>query len=147
MPHHLGLFGGTSFRTLDQRAQPVIEMTSEHGQFETQFWLNLRANHLHPGVIAGGDDHTARPGLEGIAGVWMEVSGPGSEISKPPHRRAIGAASAPLFRRARTRPPDVQLDGVEPGGTLVRTAGDTRQSARRCASPTFRTAKAAAARQ
>jgi hypothetical protein len=130
--HHLGLFGGASFRATDPHAQPVIEMTSEHGQYETQFWYKLRANHVRPGVIAGGDDHTGHPGLEGLAGVWMEVSGPPGEVSlqtATPHevfkaalrqRRCFGVRKDALW-------PEVLLDGIEPGGTLARTAGDTRQ--------------------
>jgi hypothetical protein len=81
MPHHLGLFGGASFLQTDPVAQPVIEISSEHGEFEREFWHELLLHDLTAGVVSGGDDHTAQPGTSGLAGVWVEERGPAGDVT------------------------------------------------------------------
>lgn len=128
MPHHLGLFGGASFLQTDPVAQPVIEISSEHGEFEREFWHALLQHDLTAGVVSGGDDHTAQPGTAGLAGVWVEEHGPAGDVtvdnSSPRaafkdalrQRRCLAARKDGLWI-------DAQLDGAPPGAVLHLPAG------------------------
>jgi len=87
VPHHLGQpllappsFEGGCFNAL---VQPVTEVKSVHGIYEPQLATKLRESGKRFGVIASGDDHGARPGLDGIAGVWMLEEQGGIPVGTP----------------------------------------------------------------
>jgi hypothetical protein len=132
MPHHLGLFGGASLLQTDPLAQPVIEISSQHGEFEREFWHKLLLNHLTIGVVSGGDIHTAQPGTAGLAGVWVEERGPAGDVTvenSSPHaafkdalrqRRCFGARRNGLWI-------DALLDGAAPGAVLAVPADPPHQ--------------------
>ena len=73
VPHHLGkpTTGGATFLLYDPVVQPIVEVASIHGIYEDKLIEKLVVNHARVGVTAAGDDHAARPGLTGLAGIWV----------------------------------------------------------------------------
>jgi hypothetical protein len=76
VPHHLSKFGGTTFLQYDAFTQPVTEVSSVHGVFEDTLIEKLVGNQVRFGVTSAGDDHTASPGVGGIAGVFVDATAP-----------------------------------------------------------------------
>lgn len=115
VPHHLGKLGGATFLEFDPYVQPVTEVASVHGQYEAQLQEKLLVDGKRFGVICGGDDHNAKPGRGGIAGVWVPTSQLGDrEAFKQAlrDRRCFGARPDGAWM-------DVKLQGVVPGSELV----------------------------
>jgi hypothetical protein len=73
-PHHLGKFGGTTFKMLEHQAQPVTEVCSVHGTFEAELVQKLKDG-ARFGVTCAGDIHTGAPGTGGLAGIWVPDDG------------------------------------------------------------------------
>lgn len=98
VPHHLGqpLLAPPSFEDgcFNALVQPVTEVKSVHGIYEGELATKLRESGQRFGVIASGDDHGARPGLDGIAGVWMLEEQGGVPVGTPQRDRIKDALRA-----------------------------------------------------
>jgi len=129
VPHHLGQpmlappsFEGGCFNAI---VQPVTEVKSVHGIFEPELASKLRDSGKRFGVIASGDDHGARPGLDGIAGVWMLEEQGGVPVGTPQRDRIKDALRA---RRCFANDKDgtwvdFRINGAFMGEELTVTAG------------------------
>lgn len=71
VPHHLGKLGGATFLLHDPQVQPITEIASVHGVFEDAVHEKLTGEGARFALTAAGDDHTAQPGRNGLAGVWI----------------------------------------------------------------------------
>jgi len=119
VPHHLGKFGGATFKLFDARVQPVTEVSSGHGVFEDLLLSKLLGDRVRFGVTCAGDDHLSMPGYKGLAGIFIDPRLPSRrEAIKQAlrERRCFGAVRHGLYA-------DLRLDG-RPMGAALTHAGD-----------------------
>lgn len=76
VPHHLGKLGGATFLLWDPFVQPITEISSVHGIYEDEVQEKYAVDDHRFGVTAAGDDHSASPGLDGLAGAWIPADAP-----------------------------------------------------------------------
>ncbi|GJM22977.1 MAG: hypothetical protein DHS20C15_28920 [Planctomycetota bacterium] len=86
VPHHLGKLGGATFTLFDAYVQPVTEISSVHGIYEDELVEKYATSDKRFGVTAAGDNHSATPGMDGLAGTWVLA---GQALSRDAIKQAL----------------------------------------------------------